>query len=225
MDHATLKRIRGLAIPPAYEDGMDLQRSARPHPGHRARRPWPRAVPLSFSVAFVRDDAKFERLEASPKRCRDCAIACVATSRGTGVSRERCWPRSCLLDNTGSASATRLCPDKQKFRPDHTAQPPRRFVRGSRLRFASAESAGSSRGVVDDRRIVRMVRRCQELPGQHLLQYLDDKASGARSSPARSTSICVKQGRRLHGQGFPDVGRDAPCGRASGEVAAPRSRN
>jgi DNA topoisomerase IB len=33
---------------------------------------------------------------------------------------------------------------------------------------------------VDDRRLVRLVRRCQQLPGQQLFQYVDD--SGARHS-------------------------------------------
>jgi DNA topoisomerase-1 len=49
-------------------------------------------------------------------------------------------------------------------------------VRGSTLRFNFRGKGGKRHEVgVTDRRVARVVRRCQELPGQELFQYLDDE--------------------------------------------------
>ena len=45
-DAATLKRIRSLAIPPAWTDVWICPEAERPHPGDRPRRQGPQAVPL-----------------------------------------------------------------------------------------------------------------------------------------------------------------------------------
>jgi DNA topoisomerase-1 len=47
-------------------------------------------------------------------------------------------------------------------------------VNGSTVRFAFRGKAGVRHDIdVDDRRLARVVRRCQDLPGQVLFQYLD----------------------------------------------------
>jgi DNA topoisomerase-1 len=49
-------------------------------------------------------------------------------------------------------------------------------IEGSRLRFRFVGKGGKEHDVkLADRRIARIVSRCQELPGQQLLQYLDDE--------------------------------------------------
>src|SRR6478735_1390334 len=49
------------------------------------------------------------------------------------------------------------------------------FVRGGRARFRFRGKGGLEHDVVlDDARLVRMVRHCQQLPGQALFQYRDD---------------------------------------------------
>jgi DNA topoisomerase-1 len=54
-------------------------------------------------------------------------------------------------------------------------------VVGSKLRFDFRGKSGVVHSVaVTDRRIARIVQRCQELPGQELFQYVDD--DGARQS-------------------------------------------
>ena len=56
-----------------------------------------------------------------------------------------------------------------------------RFVRDGRLLLQFRGKGGVPHEIaVDDRRLVRLVRRCQQLPGQQLFQYVDD--SGARHS-------------------------------------------
>jgi DNA topoisomerase-1 len=48
-------------------------------------------------------------------------------------------------------------------------------VNGSRLRFRFRGKGGAAHDVeVTDARVARTIRRCEELSGQHLFQYLDD---------------------------------------------------
>ncbi len=48
-------------------------------------------------------------------------------------------------------------------------------VRGASLEFRFRGKSGIQHTVaIDDRRLAQVVRRCQELPGQELLQYIDD---------------------------------------------------
>ncbi|MDX9875494.1 MAG: hypothetical protein RBS88_11330, partial [Spongiibacteraceae bacterium] len=51
-------------------------------------------------------------------------------------------------------------------------------INGSEIRFQFRGKSGIEHQVaVHDRRLARVVRRCQELPGQQLFQYLDDEGS------------------------------------------------
>lgn len=60
-------------------------------------------------------------------------------------------------------------------------------VRDSGVRFRFTGKSGRQwRLQVKDRRVARIVRACQELPGQHLLQYLDES-----NSPQNVTSSDV----------------------------------
>jgi len=48
-------------------------------------------------------------------------------------------------------------------------------IRGSKIRFRFRGKSGILRDLdVSDRKLAQIVRRCQELPGQELFQYLDD---------------------------------------------------
>src|SRR5690606_28521273 len=47
-------------------------------------------------------------------------------------------------------------------------------VRGTTLRFVFRGKSGKQHSIsVDDRRLARIVKRCRDLPGQELFQYLD----------------------------------------------------
>jgi DNA topoisomerase I len=49
-------------------------------------------------------------------------------------------------------------------------------VQASELRFESKGKSGKKLNLkVHDRRIANIVRACQDLPGQHLFQYLDEQ--------------------------------------------------
>ena len=60
---------------------------------------------------------------------------------------------------------------------------------------------------VSDRRIARIVRSCQELPGQHLFQYEDDEGEVRQVTSADVNDVPARDRRRRRdGQGLPHLG-------------------
>jgi DNA topoisomerase-1 len=172
-----LKRIASLAVPPAYRDVWicmrphgHLQatgRDARGRKQYRYHPQWRR----------VRDSAKFDRMvmfgEALPKLRRklkrDLALP--------GLPREKVLAVVVtLLDTTrvriGNSEYAR---DNKSFglttlRNRHVS-----FIRDGRAVLNFRGKGGVQHEVhIDDKRIARIVRHCQEIPGQHLFQYVTD---------------------------------------------------
>ena len=175
-DEATLARIRKLAIPPAWTDvwicpaedghlqatGRDARgrKQYRYHPLWRARR----------------DQIKFDRLiefaEALPRIRR-------RTTRDLnrpGLPREKVLAGiirllELTLIRVGNEEYARL---NRSFglttmRDRHA----RATTRSVRFRFRGKSGQLHEVGI-QDRRLAGLVRRCQELPGQELFQYVDD---------------------------------------------------
>jgi DNA topoisomerase-1 len=72
-------------------------------------------------------------------------------------------------------------------------------ISGSRIRFAFRGKGGQDRQVeLKDRRLAALVKRCRDIRGSHLFQYLD---SAGRRRPARSTDLNEYIGRAA-GQRF-----------------------
>jgi DNA topoisomerase I len=176
-DAAALERIARLAIPPAYTD-VWICRHPRGHlqaTGRDARGRKQYRYHAQWRIA--RDGNKFERMEdfgaALPRLRRrlnrDLALAGLPRDKVLAVV-------GILLDTTrvriGNPEYAR---DNNSFglttlRNRHVS-----FIRDQRalLRFRGKGGADHE-VVVDDRRIVRIVRHCQDLPGQRLFQYVDD---------------------------------------------------
>jgi DNA topoisomerase-1 len=181
IDAAQLRRIAQLAIPPAYRDVWicvqargHLQATGRDARGRKQYRYHARWREL-------RDCAKFDRMlefgAALPKLRqrlrRDLALP--------GLPREKV-----LAVVVSLLDATRVRIGNQEYAKqnssfglstlrDHHV----RFIRAGRALLKFRGKGGAEHEVpIDDKRIARLVRRCQELPGQHLFQYVDD--SGAR---------------------------------------------
>jgi DNA topoisomerase-1 len=177
-----LKRIASLAIPPAYRDVWicthprgHLQATGRDARGRKQYR-------YHAQWRQVRDGAKFGRMvefgDALKKLRRrlknDLALA--------GLPREKVLAVIVsLLDSTrvriGNAEYAR---DNKSFglttlRNRHVS-----FVRDGRALLNFRGKGGVQHEIlIADKRITQIVRRCQELPGQHLFQYLSD--DGQRS--------------------------------------------
>jgi DNA topoisomerase IB len=172
-----LRRIAKLAIPPAYRDVWislkargHLQATGRDARGRKQYRYHP-------DWRQVRDSAKFDRMvafgEALPrlrrKLRRDMALP--------GLPREKV-----LAVVVGILDATRVrignteyARDNKSFglttlRNRHVS-----FIHDGRAVLNFRGKGGVRHEVhIGDRRIVQIVRHCQEIPGQHLFQYVSD---------------------------------------------------
>ncbi|MGD0502706.1 MAG: DNA topoisomerase IB [Steroidobacteraceae bacterium] len=176
-----LKRIASLAVPPAYRNVWicmrphgHLQATGRDARGRKQYRYHPQ-------WRLVRDSAKFDRMvmfgQALPKLRRklkrDMALP--------GLPREKVLAVVVtLLDTTRvRIGNTEYARDNKSFglttlRNRHVS-----FIRDGRAVLNFRGKGGIQHEVlIDDKRIARIVRHCQELPGQHLFQYVTD--SGER---------------------------------------------
>jgi DNA topoisomerase-1 len=175
-----LRRIEGLAVPPAYED-VWICVSPRGHlqaTGYDARgRKQYRYHP---QWREVRDSAKFDRMvafgEALPKLRRrlnrDLALE--------GLPREKVLAAVVtLLDTTrariGNVEYAR---ENKSFGLTTLRNRHVTFARDGRAVLHFRGKSGVQHELrIDDKRIARIVQRCQELPGQHLFQYVADDGS------------------------------------------------
>jgi DNA topoisomerase-1 len=174
---AAVERIRSLAIPPAWTDVWispdpdgHIQATGRDAKGRKQYRYHDR-------WALCRDDVKFTTLIAFAEALPSLRAMIDKDLSRRGLPRERVvasviW----LLDNTmiriGNPAYAR---DNHSFGLT-TLKDRHVEVAGSSLRFAFKGKSGKEwRLKLVDRRMARIVRGAQELPGQHLFQYLDDE--------------------------------------------------
>ncbi len=177
-----LRRIRALAIPPAWRDVWicpqahgHLQAVGRDGRGRKQYRYHPR-------WRAVRDETKYARLlafgETLPK-IRDQVDRDLARP---GLPREKVLATVVRLLETTLIRIGNEAYAKANASFGLTTLRGRHVdVSGSTVRF-EFRGKGGKRVSVDltDRRLARIVKRCQELPGQELFQYID--ADGARQT-------------------------------------------
>ncbi|WP_085583941.1 MULTISPECIES: DNA topoisomerase IB [unclassified Pseudomonas] len=175
-DADEIRRINALAIPPAYLDVWicpdakgHLQATGRDARGRKQYRYHPR-------WREVRDADKYGRLRAFGLALPKLRKRLEAMLLPPGFSRDKVMATVItLLDATlirvGNAQYAR---DNRSFglttlRNRHVE------VNGSAILFQFRGKSGiEHRITVRDRRLARIVRRCLELPGQNLFQYLDE---------------------------------------------------
>ncbi|MDX8519976.1 DNA topoisomerase IB [Mesorhizobium dulcispinae] len=185
---ATLDRIKAIVIPPAWTDvwispdpNGHIQATGRDQRGRKQYRYHP-------LWTEERDGVKYSSLVAFAEALPDLRRQIDADLRRHGLPLERVvaaivW----LLDNTmirvGNAAYAR---DNKSFglttlRDRHVE------ITGSSLRFAFKGKSGKEWKLkLVDRRMAKIVRGAQDLPGQKLFQYLDE--DGARR-PLRSEDV------------------------------------
>jgi DNA topoisomerase I len=179
----TLERIRRLAIPPAYSD-VWVCLDARGHlqaTGRDARRR--KQYRYHAKWRATRDDGKFShmiefgaRLPQLRRRLKqDLALPGLPKYKVLAVIVT-------LLDGTliriGNREYARTNDSYglTTLRDKHVS-----FLRDGRASFSFRGKGGRRHEVtLDDRRLVKLLRSLQQLPGQHLFQYVDDE--GKRQS-------------------------------------------
>src|SRR5580700_5842365 len=176
----TLRRIASLAVPPAYKD-VWICVSARGHlqaTGHDARgRKQYRYHP---QWRQVRDNAKFDRMVAFGNALPKLRRKLTRDLSLPGLPREKVLAAVvALLDATrariGNAEYAR---DNKSFGLTTLRNRHVTFVRDGRAVLNFRGKGGVQHEIpIDDRRIVRIVQHCQDLPGQHLFQYVADDGS------------------------------------------------
>jgi DNA topoisomerase-1 len=173
---AELRRIASLAVPPAYQDVWicthprgHIQATGRDARGRKQYRYHPR-------WREARDLAKFDRMidfgSALP-RLRQRLRRDLARH---GLPREKVLAVIVsMLDSTRARIGNPEYARQNSFGLSTLRNRHVQFVRDGRalLRFRG-KGGVQHEIVVDDKRLARLVRRCHELPGQQLFQYIDD---------------------------------------------------
>jgi DNA topoisomerase-1 len=177
---AELRRLRALAIPPAWTDVWicphprgHIQATGRDDRGRKQYR-------YHAEWRAVRDAHKFDRMLVFGRALPQIRARLDADMRRHGLPREKVLATVVrLLESTlirvGNAEYAR---ENKSFglttiRHDHVE------VNGTELAFEFRGKSGKLHKVTTrDRRLARIVRACQELPGQELFQYVD--ADGVR---------------------------------------------
>lgn len=174
-DPATLQRIPALAIPPAWTDvwicalaNGHLQATGRDARGRKQYR---------YHARFRdrRDADKFQRMIRFGQQLPRIRRRVSRDLRARGLPRDKVTAAMVrLLELTllrvGNEEYARL---NQSFGLS-TLRNRHAQIRGRTVRFRCRGKAGRVREVgVTDRRLAAVIRRCQDLPGQQLFEYID----------------------------------------------------
>lgn len=175
-DEQRLLRIRRLAIPPAWTDVwicpspighiQATGRDARRRKQYRYHERW----------REVRDENKFGRMAAFAKALPKIRHRVANDLKLPGLPREKVLAAIVrLLDRTFIRVGNEEYARENKSFGLTTMRNRHVTVKGSRLRFQFRGKSGRHHEVdVTDRRIAKIVSRCQDLPGQELFQYIAD---------------------------------------------------
>jgi DNA topoisomerase-1 len=175
-DKETLARIKSLAIPPAYTDVWicadpmgHIQATGRDDRGRKQYRYHPR-------WREVRDSTKYERMLDFGKALPAIRERISADMGKRGLPREKVLATVVhLLENTLIRIGNATYSKENKSFGLTTLQDRHVEVDGGKMRFQFKGKSGKTWNLqVKDRRIARIVKSCQDVPGQHLFQYLDD---------------------------------------------------
>jgi len=176
-DETRILRLNRLAIPPAYTDvwicpspNGHLQatgRDARRRKQYRYHERW----------REVRDENKYERMVVFAQTLPKIRRRVNRDLKRRGLPREKVLATVVqLLERTFiRVGNEEYAKENQSFglttmRNRHVE------VKGSKLRFRFRGKSGQEHDIdTEDRRVARIIRKLQDLPGQDVFQYLDDE--------------------------------------------------
>jgi DNA topoisomerase-1 len=175
-DKATLERIRKLAIPPAYRDvwiclgaNGHLQATGRDARGRKQYRYHP-------LFREIRESAKYEHMVDFARSLPVIRAKVDAHMALRGLPREKVLATVVrLLETTLIRVGNDDYAKQNKSYGLTTLHNPHVKVDGAELRFQFKGKSGKTwRLKLKDRRVAKVVKACQDLPGQELFQYIDD---------------------------------------------------
>jgi DNA topoisomerase-1 len=176
-DAAQLARIKALAIPPAWTEVwiaprpdahiQAVGRDAKGRKQYRYHERW----------RAVRDETKYGRMVEFGAALPTLRLRVTEDLALPGLPRERVLATIvALLDLTHirignpEYAAENETYGLTTLRSDHV------LIAGSTIRLQFTGKGGKPHAIdVRDKRLARILRRCQELPGQELFQYLDEE--------------------------------------------------
>ncbi|HKU69004.1 MAG TPA: DNA topoisomerase IB [Candidatus Baltobacteraceae bacterium] len=178
-DEKELSRIRSLAVPPAYTDvwicpipNGHLQatgRDARRRKQYRYHKRW----------REIRDETKYGRMIAFAQALPAIRKRIEADLALGGLPREKVLATVVQL-----LATTAIRVGNDEYAKDNgsfgltTLRNTHAKVSGSTVRFGFRGKSGVRHAIdLRDRRLARIIRRCQDLPGQQLFEYVDDDGS------------------------------------------------
>lgn len=183
---AVLRRVKALAIPPAWSDVWicadargHVQATGRDARGRKQYRYHPR-----FREA--RESAKYRHLFDVARALPRIRAAVTRDMAAPGLSRDKViatvvYLLEATLIRVGNADYAR----QNKSYGLTTMRDPHVAVSGPELTFDFTGKSGRAwRITLKDKRIARIVKACRDLPGQHLFQYLGDDGKRQRVSSA-----------------------------------------
>lgn len=175
-DAATLARIRALVLPPAWtrvwiaaSPDAHLQATGRDAAGRKQYR-------YHAAWSATRDASKYGRMLAFSEALPTIRRRTARDLREAPRSRARVLAtvvqlleRTCIRVGNEEYARANGSHGLTTLRDRHVA------VRGGHLQFTFRAKSGVHQKIeLDDARLARAVRQCQELPGQMLFQYVDE---------------------------------------------------
>jgi DNA topoisomerase I len=175
-DEATLERIRKLAIPPAWTDvwicpkaNGHLQATGRDARGRKQ---------YKYHAQFreLRESTKYEHMLEFARALPALRARIAEHMALRGLPREKVLATVVhLLETTLIRVGNDDYARENKSYGLTTLRNPHVKVEGAQLRFQFKGKSGKTwRLQLKDRRVARIVRACQDLPGQRLFQYQDE---------------------------------------------------
>jgi len=176
-DRAALARIKALVIPPAWSDVWicadplgHIQATGRDARGRKQYR-------YHAGWRAVRDEAKYGRMLAFGQ-----ALPIIRTRTDEDLARRGLPRRKVLAAVIRLLEATLIRVGNEEYARDNgsfgltTFRDRHASIKGSTVVFRFRGKSGKEHRVgVQDRRLSRIVKKLQELPGQELFQYVDGR--------------------------------------------------
>lgn len=175
-DESEIARIRALAIPPAYTNVwispvanghvQATARDARGRKQYRYHKRW----------SAFRDEAKYHRLAAFGRALPAIRKAVSADLAQNGLPRRKVLAAIvAIMDSTGARVGNEEYAQANGSFGLTTLRVRHASLNGGsvRLRFRG-KSGKEHRITLGDRRLLRIIKRCRDLPGEDLFSYVDE---------------------------------------------------